>query len=93
VSQDDDERTPRAPNNTFSRFDQFAANALSLMFRKNSHRAERYACDCANSRRAEQDVADHSTIQRCDQREGDASMRPQGVNEVTFPFLTEGAVV
>jgi hypothetical protein len=76
-----------------SRRDQLAANALTLMFRKDRHRTERRAFDRSDNRRTVQDVTDDRAVHRCHKRQRNSAVRSQRVNNVAFAIAPERAMI
>ena len=93
VPQHDDEWAAGVSELPVSRFNQFAADALALVFRKDGHGAQACPRDLAHPRRTVHDVTDHSIAQRCNQGQQSGAIGPQGVDEVGFLVLPERTFV
>ena len=76
-----------------SRRDQLAANALTLMFRKDRHWTERSALDPADHRRTVQDVTDDRAVQGGHKRQRNSVVRSQRINNPAFMIASERAPV
>jgi hypothetical protein len=66
VAHNNDEWIARVFDLPIPRFDQFAPDALPLVFRKDRHRAERRTANASNGYRAVHDVSNHSIVYRRD---------------------------
>src|SRR2546430_9047862 len=94
VPENDDKWAAGVLQFPVSRFDQFAADALALVFRKHRHGAESHSRHVAtHGQRTVHDVTYHLTIQSCNQGQPSGSVGPQGIDDVAFLILPECAFV
>jgi len=93
MADDDDERTAGDLEPLISGRDQLAADALTLMFRKDGHRSECSALDRADKRRTVEDVRDDRPVHRCNERQRNSVVRSQRVNNPAFVIAPERAPV
>src|SRR5688572_4281295 len=93
VSDNEDERTSNLLHPGVARLYQFAADALTLVVRKNGHRAKCRALNAADDDRTVENVADDTPAGGRHKGQQHAIVVAQRVNHVALLFLAERAAV